>query len=167
MGLFDAFKIKMILKKIKSTSESRVIKISPTNSYKSTLIISDQVDESFNTYLATVFEKSKFTTLSNRKEKKDDSSANHYTYHISDLGFGNIKNDRLLNLLNTQFDLVIDISIKTKELNYFVKNSKSSLKIGDLNASKNYLYDLLVDEIDSKTEFIDNIKRQINILSQS
>jgi len=166
MGLFDTFKIKLILKKIKSSSDTRTIKILSLKSYKSILVISDKNEDAFVTQLKSIFDNSKFTTLYNREDKEDQSTLNNYTYHISDLGFGSIKNDKLLQVLNINFDAVIDISQKTLELNYFVKNSKSTLKIGDIHATKNYLYDLLVDQIDSKTEFIDNIKRQINILSK-
>ena len=68
-------------------------------------------------------------------------------------------------MINTNFDLIIDFVSESTELDYFVHKSNSSLKIGDLHSSKNYLYDFLLERGDSHSNFIENIKTQINLLS--
>jgi len=168
MGLFDALKKKMILKKTLKGSIKRTIKILPIERYHSVLIILDKKDSALKKRIESTFINAKITSLYNRdiKEFSAEESNFTYTYHSSDLGFGKIKRDNLLGLLNTNFDLVIDFSVHTPEFNYFVKKTKSALKIGDLHSTKNYLYDLLVDRGSSDIDYLENIKLQIHTLSQ-
>jgi hypothetical protein len=168
MTIFDTYKTKLLLKKVKAVSTKREICIPSIDKYYSVLILLDQNDSIIKNELASIFKNSKISTLYNRTTKELPSAEDKYTYsyHKSDLGFGKIKRERLLGLLHSNFDLVIDFSINTTEFNYFVKKSKSTLKIGDLHSTKNYLYDLLVDRSNSDSNFIENIKLQINTLSQ-
>ncbi len=168
MGFFDNFKIKLLVKKINVNSNKRDIKVLPVEKYHSILILFDQEELLIKEQLESIFESSKISMLYRRTESDlpVEEKKYIYSYNKSDLGFGKIKRERLLGLLYTNFDLVIDFSTDITEFNYFVKKSKSTLKIGDLHSTKNYLYDLLVDRGNSDSDYIDNIKLQINILSQ-
>lgn len=168
MGLFDNYKIKLLLKKAKSITTQRKVSILPVENYRSILIISNEADDTLEKNITSAFKNSNITQLYSRSEKIEDSSNNDniYTYHISDLGFGSITNQRLLDLLDKDFDLIIDFSDKITEFNYFIKIATTPLKIGDLHSTKNYLYDLLVDRGNSNSEFIKNITLQINTLNQ-
>jgi len=168
MGFFDNYKVKMLLRKINNISIKRTVRILPIENYHSILIVQNETNDALIKSIESIFTTSKITQLHSRIEKEDTTTNNNYvyTYHVSDLGFGKIKNERLLGLLNTNFDLVIDFSNKITEFNYFIKISKASLKIGNLHSTKNYLYDILVERGNSDTDFIDNIKLQINTLSQ-
>lgn len=168
MGLFDNYKIKALLKKSKAISTKREICILPIEAYHSILIVQNEENPELKSKIESLFTNSKVTLLTSRKTKESLESKNNYiyTYHVSDLGFGKIANDKLIGLINTNFDLVIDFSDKITEFNYFVKCAKASLKIGYLHSTKNYLYDLLVEKGTTDSDYIENIKLQINTLSQ-
>jgi len=168
MGVFHKYKIKLLLNKVNKIAEKRDIQISAIEKYYSVLILLDKKDLSIKNKLESIFENSEIAMLYKRVEKDLPlkEKKNIYSYHKSDLGFGNLKRERLVKLLYRNFDLVIDFSSQTAEFNYFVKKSKSTLKIGDLHSTKNYLYDLLVDRSNSDYDFIENIKLQINTLTQ-
>lgn len=168
MGLLDNYKIKLLLKKVNITSTKREVYIPTIDKFYSALIILDKKDMAIKAKLESIFTNSKISILYKRTEEEVPSEENKYiySYHKSDLGFGKIKREQLLGLLHTNFDVVIDFSSNTTEFNYFVKKSKSTLKVGDLHSTKNYLYDLLVDRSNSDSDYIENIKLQINTLSQ-
>lgn len=169
MGIFDNLKRNLLHKKISKNLGEREIKILPLEKYHNILIIVDTINnqKAFSNHLQLVFPNAKFTTLTFRDQKLDESSGFTFTFHTNDMGFGKIKNDRLLGVVNTNFDLVIDFIKKETELDYFVQYSKSALKIGGLNTTKNYLYDLLIECGKSDTDFIENIKTQINLLTKN
>ena len=168
MAIFHKYKIRLLLNKVNKIADKRDIRISAIGKYSSVLILLDKKDLTIKKKLESIFENSEISMLYKRVEKDLPlkEKKNIYSYHKSDLGFGNLKRERLVKLLYKKFDLVIDFSIHTTEYNYFVKKSKSTLKIGDLHSTKNYLYDLLVDKGNSNTDFIENIKLQINTLTQ-
>jgi len=168
MGAFDNYKIKLLNKKTTKSSLKRNVCVLPIADYYSILIIQNKANDILIKSIESIFKNSKVTQLYSRTEKEVpiEHNTHIYTYHISDLGFGKIKKERLLGLVNTNFDLVIDFSDKITEFNYFIKIATATLKIGDLHSTKNYLYDLLVDKGSSDSDFLDNIKLQINTLSQ-
>ena len=168
MAIFHKYKIRLLLNKVNKIADKRDIRISAIGKYSSVLILLDKKDLTIKKKLESIFENSEISILYKRVEKDLPlkEKKNIYSYHKSDLGFGNLKRERLVKLLYKKFDLVIDFSIHTTEYNYFVKKSKSTLKIGDLHSTKNYLYDLLVDRSNSDSDFIENIKLQINTLTQ-
>jgi|GEM_PF-2019054 len=168
MEFFDNYKVKMLLRKINNISIKRTVRILPIENYHSILIVQNERNDTLIKSIESIFTTSKITQLYSRIEKEDTlTNSNYvYTYHVSDLGFSKIKNERLLGLVNTNFDLIIDFSNKITEFNYFIKISKASLKIGNLHSTNNYLYDILVERGNSDTDFIDNITLQINTLSQ-
>jgi len=166
MGFLDTFKSKLFLKQIFKKTVERKIEILPINKYHSVLIVVNTLDSNLESHLKKTFDKAKFTFLTTRADKENHSTENNiYTFHVSDLGFGKVKSEKLIGLLHTNFDLVIDFTTKTSALDYFIKKSISTLKIGALHSTKNYLYDLLIEFKNSDINFINNIKSQINILS--
>ena len=169
MGLLDNFKSNLLSKKVNKTRENRQIIISPLEKVHSILIIFNESSNvsSIKEQLALVFQNSKITSLTTRNEKVDESDGYSYSYHPNDLGLGKIKNERLVGLINTKFDLVIDFVSETTELDYFVYKTDSLLKIGDLHSTKNYLYDLLLERGNSSSDYIENIKAQLLLLSNN
>jgi hypothetical protein len=166
MGLIKNIKKKFLNQK---TDKNRKVEILPIDKVHNILIVLDNSEnfQIIKNHLLVVFQKSKITTLSFRDKKNDSSNGYHYSFHSSDIGLGKIKNDRLIGLINTNFDLMIDFISEPTELDYFVKKSNCSLKVGDLNSSKNHLYDLLLERGHSNSDFIGNIKTQILLLSNN
>ena len=166
MGILNNIKKKLLSRKI---NRDRKIEILPIDKTHNILIVIDNFtkDQIIRNHLQLIFEKSKITTLSFRNEKVDDSNGFFYSFHSSDIGLGKIKNERLIGLTNTNFDLMIDFVSKPTELDYFVQKANSSLKIGDLHSSKNYLYDLLLERGNSDSDFIENIKKQLLLMTNN
>ena len=164
-GLYN-FKKNYLLKKAKKNVAKRTIKILNLDKVHSLFIIVEKESDIKKTQqlVKKTFPNSKITSLTIRLNKEDESSKYDFKYHTSDLGFGKIKNERLLGLLNSNFDLIIDFVTNSNDLDYFVKECNASLKIGNLHSSKNYLYDLLVEKGKSDIDFLKNIETQLNIL---
>lgn len=169
MGVLDNFKKKLLKGKVDKKSKNRKIEILPIEKVYNILIVIDKFedDAEIKNHLQLVFQKAKITSLSFRNEKVDDSIGFFYSFHPADLRLTKIKNERLIGLVNTNFDLVIDFVSELTELDYFVYKCDSSLKIGDLHSTKNYLYDLLLEKGQSYSDFIENIKTQLLLLSNN
>jgi hypothetical protein len=163
------FKKNYLFKKADKKPDNRVIKILDIKKIHSVLIIieKDADIEPTKRLVKKTFENSKITCLSLRPQKEDLSSNYDFHFHPSDLGFGKIKNDRLIGLLNSNFDISVDFVTKSNDLNYFVKKCNASLKIGNLHSSKNYLYDLLVEKGKTNADFLTNIETQLKILGSN
>ena len=166
MGLINNIKKKLLNHK---TDRNRKVEILPIEKVHNILIVINDSEnfQIIKNHLLVVFQKSKITTLSYRDKKNDSSNGFHYSFHTSDIGLGKIKNERLIGLINTNFDLMIDFTSKPTELDYFVQKSNCTLKLGNLHSSKNYLYDLLIEKGNSNSDFIENIKTQILLLSNN
>lgn len=169
MGVLDNFKKKLLNSKVDKKSGNRKIQILPINQVHNILIVFRKFEDELEikNHLQLVFQKAKITSLSFRNEKVDDSNGFFYSFHPTDLGLGKVKNNRLIGLINTNFDLVIDFVSEPTELDYFVHKCDSTLKVGDLHSTKNYLYDLLLERGNSYSDFIKNIKTQLLLLSNN
>ena len=121
MGLFDTLKIKLLLKKVNTTPTKRDIYIPSIDKFHSALIILDKKDMTLKSKLELVFKNSKISMLYKRTKEELPSEENKYlySYHVADLGFGKIKNERLIGLLNSNFDISIDFVTKNNDLNYW------------------------------------------------
>lgn len=166
MGLFDNIKRKFLNKKIKSSNEVREIRIQPIEKYRNIIIISNSSNHDLLIQLSKLFQLAKISIVYLRKEKEDKSKNNEYTVNIVDFAMNYLKNEKLNTLVAEKFDLLIDLSDNKTELNFFVKNIQSLLKIGKYNSPKSYLYDLLIEFGSNSTDFIQNINKHINIFSQ-
>ena len=113
MGIFDNLKKKILGNKINKRQSDRLIKILPLIKYHNILVVIDKVEneKEINNHLELVFPNSKITSLSFRDTKIDESSGYHFSFHKADLGLNKIKNERLIGLINTNFDLIIDFSL--------------------------------------------------------
>jgi len=169
MGAFDNFKAKLLNNKVNKKGTNRKIEILPVDKIHNILIIANSLEneETIKNHLLLIFQGAKISTLSTRDQKIDESNGLRYTFHPADVGLGKIKNERLIGLVNSNFDLLIDFVSEPTELDYFVYKSNSLLKVGDLHSSKNYLYDLLLERGQSHSDFIENIKTQLLLLSNN
>jgi hypothetical protein len=167
MGILDNINKKLLNRKVDKNHGNRKVEILSIEKTHNILIVINNFgdDLEIKNHLQLIFQKSKVTSLSFRNEKVDNSNGFFYSFHPSDIGLGKIKNERLIGLINTNFDLVIDFVSEPTELDYFVQKTNSSLKVGDLHSSKNYLYDLLLERGNSYSDFIKNIESQIKLLS--
>ena len=129
----------------------------------SILVLADNNLPLIESQLKTFFPHSSFYFLTVRKEKEDKSSGQQFTYHNSDLAFGNFKNDRLNQLSIQSFELLIDYNTKPSELDFFIQIINANLISGHSNSEKNYLYDILLDG----NNMIENLYKQLNTLTNN
>ncbi len=165
--MFKQLKINSLIKRKNTSNSDKTTSFKKDSQYTTTLIITDQPEtlNDINQQIQFFFPNINVTSLILRDEKIDETSGQQYTFNSKDLGFGKFKNDRLNQLVEIKFDLLIDFTTNSTDLDLFVKICQSELKIGDLNASKNYLYNLLIERAKSPAQFIENIHKQINILN--
>lgn len=147
-----------------TSSIERKINLLPTNLYESIVVIINKAEQIRHNQFHLLFSNASFTFLTLRSEKTDDSNGLNFTLHKSDLRFGSIKNERLKTLLNQKFDLLIDLSNHTK-LSYFSRNINANLKAGCFDKKSNQDFDLLVKHNESVANIVDDLAKQINILT--
>ncbi len=160
--MLKKLKIKQILKRL-SKFDKRKMFVLPPEKINSILIITNSNVPLIESQLKTYFPNSKYYFLSPRKNKEDESSGNQFTFHSSDLGFGNLKNERLNELLKQSFEILIDYNQQPCELDFFIKIINSNLISGHSNSEKNYLYDILLEG----DNMIENLNKQLNKLTHN
>lgn len=105
----------------------------------------------------------KFDRLCYMSPKECDSEpVNTLVLRNEDLGFGGkIQNNRLPEMLNCPYDLLVDLSTESNvQLNYVLLNSQALCKIG-MNREGG-AYDIVIDGVSAPLPFIDKL---IEILS--
>ncbi|MFT5823698.1 MAG: hypothetical protein ACI8ZM_004960 [Crocinitomix sp.] len=136
--------------------------------YNEILFIADTDQSELTNELSAAFRHAKFSFLFPRENKEDNTIHGCYSYQINDLNLtGKIKNDKLNQLLQIQFDLILDLSIDETFNHYLLKKLNASFIVGKKGMEKSGMYDLLLSETVNKEEFIQTIKKQITILSQN
>ena len=154
----------MGLKKHKTKAVDRQIKLLPSHHYESVILIINKAEQIRHNALHQLFPSAKFTFLTLRNEKADDSSGLNYTYHKSDFRIGALKNERLKMLLTNTFDLLIDLSDHQK-LSYFSRQINANLKAGCFDKNNNQSFDLFVQKNPNSEEVLNSIADQINKLT--
>lgn len=144
--------------------EDRKINLLPTNMYETVLVIINKAEQIQHNLLHQAFPAASFSFLSMRNEKQDRSSGSNYTLHKSDIRFGRIKNDRLKTLVNTNFDLLIDLSEHSK-LNDFSQVLNANLKAGCFDKQQNNNLDILVKYSLTLKDVVKDIAQQIDKLT--
>ncbi len=136
--------------------------------YTEILLIADSDPSYKEAELNTAFKNAKLSFLYPRENKEDQSAHGSYSYHPNDLNLtGKIKNDKLKQLLQMQFDLILDLSADETLNQFLLKKVSGSFIIGKKGKEKSSMYDLLVTENISDEEFLQTITQQITLLSQN
>ena len=147
--------------------DDRNIKILPRVDYKTVLVIIDKPEQINHNLFHQLFPHAEFSFLSNRTEKEDNSNGFNYTCHKKDFFFKKLKNDRLANLLNKSFDLLIDLNETNTKLMYFTENIEAGLKMGCFNQPYNFQFDMLVEPSSEIANIIKTMVKQIDVLTQT
>ena len=161
-----AIKTKFLLKKSKEDVQRSVWLKSPKE-IKKILLITNSDEKSVKRKVEETFPAAGVHHLFHREIKEDTTVGFYYSVHNSDFNLtGNLKNEKLQNLLKMNFDLLIDLSKDSATLPYFVNQSKSSLKVGPIKTKRMKAYDFLVDLEGSETDKISIIYNHLNLLKQ-
>lgn len=101
------------------------------------------------------------------KQKEDQTTGQDYTFHKSDVNLtGKIKNDKLNQLLQIQFDLVLDLSDDEPIGTFLIKKLNQSFMIGQNGLNKSFLYDLLTQKGSNDEETLRIMTQHLTLLSQ-
>lgn len=151
----------------KSTIARKVV-LKPNNNFQKVLIISEFKLNEIQSLAKTIFSNAEIFTLFQRKEKPDNSTTNEFAVHNSDFNLtGKIKNDKLNQLLQMSFDLVIDLHQNSKSLQKLMMKLNASLFIGRLDQVENEFHDLYFNFKSSEHEFLKTIEQQISLLTKN
>ncbi len=148
----------------KNKTHVKEINLVPSHLYESVILIINKAEQIRHNALHHLFPSAKFTFLTLRTEKTDNSSGLNYTLHKSDFRIGILRNDRLKTLLKNEFDLLIDLSDHPK-LSYFSLNINANLKAGCFNKYNNQHFNLFVENHEDSEIVLKLIEEQINKLT--
>ena len=163
---FNALKKRVLRKKADKLRPLKSSTILPPDSYKKILLISNTNNPGISDKIHSFFPNAEAYQLYQRPEKDDRSGNHQYAVHDSDFNLsGSLKNVKLTKLLKESFDLVIDLSRNSVPLSFFAGSISSGLIIGRLTTQRGNIYDLLIDYGKDENEFLENIKKQLTLLS--
>lgn len=160
-------KNKQILSQLRKMKQERKVFLKPSIHYKNVLLLSKTKHAIPEDLLKKTFPSAQFMSLSIKTLKKDEVTPSGELYiSYADFNYlGKLKNENLKAQLKNQFDLVIDLSDSDPILMMCIFVSEPSFIIGKLNA-KYPIHDLAVDGSESHRLFIENIRKQIDLLTQ-
>jgi len=166
MKIVKNIKLNFLKRKLnKSEEKNRKIKIKLPNQFLQVLIISSHPNDSFFKKATAVFLNAELNALYLRTQKEDNSAQFSYSVHESDFNLtGTLKNDKLIRLSHSKFDLVIDLSNNSELLNYFLHSVQSDLVIGKLGDSVDDVHDLYFEFDSNEENFLATINTQLNHL---
>lgn len=168
MSSLDNIKKAFIKRKKAKRSKKRVPILKPLDAYKEILIFSNEDKSALTDVISTIFKQAKITFCYERYQKEDDTGLNSYSYHLGDLNLtGKIKNDKLNQLVQTPFDLVLDLSNEEQLPLFILEKLNQSFMIGKKGLEKVYLYDLIIENYEKDGDFLNTIKQQITLLSKN
>jgi hypothetical protein len=160
--MFNKLKTKQIIKRL-SKIDKRKVFVLPPEKINSILVITNSNISLIESQLKNFFPHSNYYFLTPRQQKEDQSTGNQYTFHSTDLGFRNFKNERLNQLLKQNFEVLIDYNKNSCELDFFIKIIDNHLICGHSNSEKNYLYDIFL----YGDNLIENLYKQLNKLTHN
>jgi len=153
------------LKRKRIEAQKRTILLKRPELFSKVLLVVNTPDNALNQAARTNFPAAEINTLFIRKEKENQSLANTYSVHATDFNLtGNLKSDKLSSLIQTEFDLLIDLSKDSELLTYLVRHLKSTLIVGQMNHPNEMLYDLFFEKSGSDQAFLNVIVTQLNQL---
>lgn len=134
---------------------------------KKLLLITNEEEKSLKRKCEELFQNAAVHHLFERPIKIDNSKGFYYTVHESDFNLtGKLKNDKLTNLAQMEFDLLIDLSQNSETLDFFLKKVKSGLKVGDLSTENKNNYDFFVELNNRDVSTITLIHKQLAYLTK-
>lgn len=159
---------KAFLKKKGKVTGSRQVVLMAPSAAKTVLLVSNTEDKSLKRKVEELFENASVYHLFPREIKEDRSVGFYYSVHSSDFNLtGNVKNDKLLVLLKTRVDILLDLSFGSEQLDYFVLQGNAGLKIGRMDSDKAEEYDLQLTFQNSEIKNVENIYEKLNTLTQN
>lgn len=160
-----SFKEKFIKNRPPESSGKKIILKKPDSFERIILITSDKKSDLFDK-IKLLFKNAEISHLYLRKEKQDSSEKFTYTVHPSDFNLtGHLKNDKLMKLLQAEFDLTIDLCPDSILLNYFVSRIKSTLITGKSGTEMEAYFDLLLQENLSDYDFPESLSKYLLIFA--
>jgi len=174
------YKIKInALKRRKIKSETRKIALKKAHEITKLVVVIQNENAYVKTRIKEVFSNAEIHVLTIRDKKLDESENDLFTLHFADFNLtGQLKNDKLKRLQQHQFDLIIDLSSNLESkakpfrnanvelLRCFTQTIQAQLIIGMLNKENNEWCDILVESGNSPIDFIQNIEKQLNLLTK-
>ena len=155
------------LKRKQNPAQKRTILLKKPDAFSKVLLVMNEPNANLVQKATTLFPKAYIYELYIRKEKEDHSLERRFTVHAADFNLtGHLKNDKLNRLLETEFDLVIDLSQDSALLTHLFFRLRSTLFIGKLGHNHADGYDLLLEQTGSDADFLDLIIKQLNLLTQ-
>jgi hypothetical protein len=155
------------LKQKQVPAYKRTVVLKRPDAFLKVLLIINEANNDLIHKAGSVFPKAFINVLYLRTEKEDHSLERRYTVHAADFNLtGRLKNDKLNRLLETEFDLLIDLSEDSALLTYLFHRIKSTLVIGKLGHKHAAGYDLMFERTGPEVDFLDLIIKQLNQLIQ-
>jgi hypothetical protein len=153
------------LKRKQIDSKKRAVILKRPELFSKILLVLNASDDTLVQAARSAFPAAAIQVLHLRKEKEDTSAEGYYTARSTDFNLtGILKNDKLNRLLQTEFDLLIDLSTDSVILTYLVQHIKSSLIIGKMEHPGFEMYDLFFNQSATDKEFLQQIVQQLNQL---
>ena len=169
--ILNKFRDKSIKKKIdKELIDPDKTLISISDEKISSILILD--DGNSTNYSSEIIAKelnidvSNIKTINYIKKQKKDSEAEEFLTDKDFNLFGKIKSERAQNIVDTEFDLLINLSENNLFLYYLVLLSNARFKVG-FSSSDNRLYNFMVDiDTEDITVFSKELKKYLEILNK-
>ena len=156
------------LKKKSNQPVNRSVFLRNPDQMKTIFLVTNEEEKSTKKIVEAQFPNCAVHQLYIRPIKEDRSIGFYYTVHNTDFNLtGNLKNDKLKNLVSMDFDLLLDLSDNSTMLQYFINKSRAAMKIGRLNTKHLEQYDLLLEFTRSVEQTVKDIFEQINLLTKN
>ncbi|MBK9191697.1 MAG: hypothetical protein IPM77_09385 [Crocinitomicaceae bacterium] len=155
------------LKRKKNVAEKRNVVLKNPAVFSKILIVGDKENESLLKSAQSLFPNAEINSLFQRKEKEDKTSKFRFAVHPSDFNLtGHLKNDKLTKLIQTEFDLVLDLSHDSVFLNELTSRIKNTLFVGRMIQDSDSRYDLFFNG-ESDEEFLNQTVKQLKLLTKN
>jgi len=155
------------LKRKKYSSMNRQVLLKNPAAFSKILMVTEKENESIFKSAESLFPNAEINILYHRKEKEDKTSKFRFAVHPSDFNLtGHLKNDKLTKLVQTEFDLVIDLSHDSVFLNELTSRIKNTLFVGRMNHGSESRYDLFLNG-ESDEEFLNQTVKQLKLLTKN
>jgi len=166
MSAADGVKIGFIKRRLKRVRPKRKPVLRKPTNFRNVLIVSEEDKTALIQTVNSYFDRASISVIYKRNNKEDNSKKGQYAVHLSDINLtGKVKNEKLIRLMNEQFDLIIDLQKKDDLLRYISQQIRTSFIVGPNTSENAFMYDLIIDEGQNEKEFIENIAKQITLLS--
>ena len=166
MSTGDTIKKGVIKRKLKKARPKRKPVLRQLSNFRNILIVGEEDKTALIKSVSSHFPRASIAVLYKRIDKENNSKKGLYSTHLSDINLtGKVKSEKLTRLMDEQYDLIIDLLKKDELLRYISQQIKASFIIGPSGAENTFMYDLIIDQGESEQQFIENIAKQITLLS--